>query len=240
MYWCWIILTITIIIYILRPQPQPHSPRTKYLFISGGYDSIFRLCQLVIMEQTPVQPIYLNIPKTDGVKVRRQNIPYEINSIKNSINELTKMGYGHLIYPIQYITKCKLSNSVIEACQRFYREGKFSRVITQYTYMIQISLQMNKIIESGVLCSRNGAIWQAVGPIINKETQMIDLNKIRHRDDLVFRNLKFPLCGMTKNQMLHIAKENGFCNILHMTISCWFPVNGKPCNKCIMCRERII
>ncbi len=40
--------------------------------------------------------------------------------------------------------------------------------------------------------------------------------------------------------MLNIAKKGGYEDVLGMTWSCWYPVNGKPCGRCIMCHERII
>ena len=57
---------------------------------------------------------------------------------------------------------------------------------------------------------------------------------------MIFRNLKFPLCGNTKQQMLIYAKKNGFEHILKKTISCWFPdSHGNPCGRCNMCKGRI-
>jgi len=38
--------------------------------------------------------------------------------------------------------------------------------------------------------------------------------------------------------MKQIAIENNFIDILRMTWSCWYPIDGKPCNKCSMCKHR--
>ena len=35
-----------------------------------------------------------------------------------------------------------------------------------------------------------------------------------------------------------LLKSNKKHNILNLTWSCWYPRNGKPCGRCIMCRER--
>ena len=53
-------------------------------------------------------------------------------------------------------------------------------------------------------------------------------------------NLRFPTVFISKSDMLTIANRNGYDDILKLTWSCWFPKNGKPCNKCIMCRQRVI
>lgn len=220
-----------------------------YLFISGGYDSIFRLCQLVLVDKMSVQPIYINIKETDGYSnttgysVRRRNVRYEISSIHAAISKLTHMGYGHLIHPVQTITSCKLSEPVLRAGRQFARDGKFARPITQYIYMAQISLIMKKKIETGVLCSDGGAMWKTIGNIIDPRTKMIDMKKITTPQsfELIFRNMRFPLCGTSKKEMLQIAINHRFDDILHGTISCWSPdKNGNPCKKCNMCKERII
>jgi hypothetical protein len=242
MYLCQIVLALIVILYILKQTPIKHDPRTVYLFITGGYDSIFRLCQ-VAMSRTPIQGIYLNLPNVDGTSGHRRNTKFEMGSIINAVKELRKMGYGQYIYPTQIITSVKLSPKVRNVCYNFYKTGLWSRPVTQYVYMMEISLQMNKIIETGVLCDPNAAIHATIGKYINPKTQMVDLEKIKRGGDLdliIFRNLRFPLCGTSKQSMLTYAQNNGFAHILRKTISCWYPDNrGNPCGKCEMCRERI-
>ena len=45
---------------------------------------------------------------------------------------------------------------------------------------------------------------------------------------------------LSKKNMYDIANKNGYHVFLEKTWSCWYPVNGKPCGRCVMCRERII
>ena len=53
--------------------------------------------------------------------------------------------------------------------------------------------------------------------------------------------VNFPLFGITKEEMFEHAKKHNFDKILKLTWSCWFPkVDGTPCGKCPMCRERVI
>ena len=46
--------------------------------------------------------------------------------------------------------------------------------------------------------------------------------------------------GLSKENMLSIAKKNKYDDVLKLTWSCWFPQNGKPCGKCDMCVHRVI
>lgn len=242
MYWCYIILALIIIFYILKPIPEIRNPRTIYIFVTGGYDSIFRMCQLA-MSHTPVQGIYLNLPNVDGTLHHRRNAKQEMSAIHAVVKELRRMGYGQYIYPIQVVTELKLSNLVRNTCHRFYKSGRWTRPVTQYVYMMELSLQMNKIIETGVLCDPDAVVYKTIGKYINPRTKMLDIDQVATAGDfelMIFRNLKFPLCGNTKQQMLIYAKKNGFEHILKKTISCWFPDSrGNPCGRCNMCKGRI-
>jgi 7-cyano-7-deazaguanine synthase in queuosine biosynthesis len=224
-------------------MPLLRNPQIVYIFLTGGYDSVFRLCQLA-MSHTPVQGIYLNLANVDGIENHRTNATYEMTAIETAVIELRKMGYGQYVYPVHLITSVKLSPKVRKICYRFYKSGKWARPVTQYVYMIEVSMQLNKIIETGVLCDKSAVIHKTIGKYIDPKTQMINTEKIIADGKstlLIFRNLRFPLCGNTKHQMLMYAKKNGFAHILKKTISCWYPGrNGKPCGNCNMCKERII
>ena len=55
----------------------------------------------------------------------------------------------------------------------------------------------------------------------------------------LFRYFIFPTLHITKVDMLHIAKENGFYDILNMSWFCHTPYNNKPCGMCKPCKLAI-
>ena len=67
---------------------------TTYLFFTGGYDSTYRLCELLIKEKNAVQPIYISDPYIDNYtnnKTRRRNNSNETNSQEKIIVKIKKM-----------------------------------------------------------------------------------------------------------------------------------------------------
>jgi hypothetical protein len=56
----------------------------------------------------------------------------------------------------------------------------------------------------------------------------------------VFRNLRFPVSDLRKEDMHEIANGAGFAEILKNTFSCWHPKGGKPCGECFNCKERYL
>ena len=64
-----------------------------------------------------------------------------------------------------------------------------------------------------------------------------EYNKI---NSSLYERFNFPCVHLTKREILQIAKQESFDDLLYLTFSCWFPVDGKHCGKCDMCSHRII
>ena len=65
----------------------------------------------------------------------------------------------------------------------------------------------------------------------------------------IFKNLRFPIINMTKEEMLKDSKNKKFDDVLYKTWSCWYPIGWRPdqneklrepCGICPMCKQRII
>ena len=60
-----------------------------YVFWTGGYDSTFRICQLLVRYKTAVQPVYITDKYIDNHKensTRRKNHINETNSNNSNWN----------------------------------------------------------------------------------------------------------------------------------------------------------
>jgi hypothetical protein len=247
--WTFVIIAFIIIVYILKtnqhtfeePQDYYFNPNCVNLFWTGGYDSTFRLLQLVLIENKCVNPIYLNFDGLDGINIRRKNVQYELNAMEKIINELNVMGYGKLVNPLTIVTHVELDCKVSASTAQLYNDGHLRRPVSQYAHMVQFSLDQNIIIEEGAEKSNHSTSYKMITPYLNKN-KMLDINKIRHRPELyVIRNLRFPIIDLTKKDMLNIAKKHNFDHILNFTKSCWHPSKtGAPCMLCSMCKDRII
>lgn len=214
------------------------NPRCVNLFWTGGYDSTFRLLQIVIIEKKCVNPIYLNFNGLDGYGYRRRNVNFELLTMNRIINELINLGYGSQIMPLKIINRTTLSKNVIDSCQVLYNNGYLKRPISQYAYMIQVSLDYNTIIEECAEKSDYATSYNMLRDKLNDDKLLI-IDKVINTPLYVIRNLRFPIIDLTKKDMLDIAKKHNFDYILKWTKSCWWPnANGIPCRRCIMCINR--
>jgi 7-cyano-7-deazaguanine synthase in queuosine biosynthesis len=237
---CLVLVAILLIFYITKQTGPVFNPRCVALYWTGGFDSSFRLLQLILIEKKCVSPIYLNFDGLDGTYIRRKNVNFEIKTMKKIINEIHKIGYGHLIMPLTVVTKITLSPEVLNATHKLHKKGFLRRAISQYAHMMQYSLDKNMIIEEGAENSEHSTSNKMVKPYLRKDG-LLDLSKVKGTPLYAIRNMKFPIINLTKKDMFNIAKKHKFDYILQWTKSCWYPSNkGSPCGNCMMCKDRII
>lgn len=231
---------------ILKPVP---------LFWTGGYDSTYRLCELLLIEKREVQPIYIsaNIDNDPGESTCRHNHIQEkaaMAKIRSTI--LSEYpGVNSKFMPTMVISKVVLSETYKSAMLELYKQNLVRRPTCQYgalAYIAQKLTRMNKYAPAEI-CVENeptSKMHRTIYPFIFKFRirKKATLNFIRSFNLLkgihIFNSINFSTIYKSKSTMLDIAKKNNFENILNLTWSCWYPVNNKPCRKCIMCQERII
>ena len=232
-------------------QVLSYPPNTRFLFWTGGYDSTFRLGQ-ILHTRDSVLPIYINDPKMDGDNVARKNRSQELAAMSNILQLLYKIdpSYRSRIYPILVIHHIPISSAIRTNMYHLYRKGLNRRPITQYAAMAELSLLLNKRIEVGVENSDHSAMRRMIRAdlvpdsrrpsILVLDTRSKALKERRNPEVIIFRNLDYPIIEYTKEAMLEEAKRGGYDTILRNSWSCWFPVNGRACGKCAMCSERIL
>lgn len=242
-----LILILIILIYIRFNGTQREKENIVYLFWTGGYDSTFRLCQALIDENKIVQPIYIsdiidNLPQNTTRRMNKKNEYDAMNKVIKTLH--SKYPYiKNSLRPLMDIKKINIDNNIAHHMKILKSQGRVRRAVCQYGAMSQVTKNMGKNIE---ICVENEP-----GSMLNKtmKGQMKCNGKVCYlKDNLeknnksleIFRRFVFSTIKYTKEDMLEIAKEGGYEDILKLTWSCWYPRNGKPCGRCIMCRERII
>ena len=156
-----------------------------------------------------------------------------------------------------------LSQQVKKSMKQLYDLGYMRRPICQYAFLAQFSLQLKKKISVSVEYAPNKSkMFQTVFPYLtvngnevveeeeeeegedknNEKTIHFD-NKQRTKYLQIFKYFDFPIIHFSKNNMLQMAKNHKFDDMLKHSWTCWYPVknqygNYEPCNKCIMCKQR--
>jgi len=224
--------------------------KIHHIYWTGGFDSTYRLCEMLIIEKKKVQPIYVSLPldndcvteeKCDKVWVRR-NRKEERTAMKNVI-ELLHQQFPYtkktLLPTIEIKKEIADSDFNMKFEEEFYKHNLWPRKRKkhQYLFLAKFAYYHKKYIDIGVLGIHKSSIF---GQYL--------LNNLEERDNNLYLKdinhplgyLNFPLYGRSKQELLKKSKTYKFDTMLNVSWSCWFPVKGKPCKKCPMCRERIV
>ena len=246
-----ILILIIIIIYLLFKKNNSienfsnNNNNIVYLFCTGGYDYTFRLCNLVIDQKKTVIPIYITDKDLDNPNgtYKRKNKKNEIdamNKIRDNIN--SQFPYTKsLIKETIYIDKVNINDDIKKSMMNLYNSKKNHRPMSQYGGLAQITFDMNKKIEIAVENDSHSTMRKMVlKDLIKDGDYYIIKNEPSDPNLKIFKNFHYPTINITKEEMLNIAKKNNYDNILNITWSCWFPIDGKACGNLPMCNSRII
>lgn len=233
--------------YQIRNVPKD----TTLLFWTGGFDSTFRLCQLVLMDRKPVQPIYIlsTIDNNSSIdRFKRKSSKQELEAIKK-ITSILRTNYSvsnELLKDIILIDDrreidrgIEYDRTVKECMEQLYKQGRVRRPVCQYGAFSQISLSTDRTIEVAVEKDPHHSIMYNTIVLYLDSLHRLDITKLIEPSDRclsIFRLLSFPTIDLSKKEMLELSKENGFDNILKQTWTCWYPVNDRSCNRCAMCQ----
>ena len=181
------------------------------LLWTGGWDSTFRLLQLLFIEEKAVKPHYI---------VKYQECTgKEIDTIHNIIRLISRQypEKKELLLPIHYISVGEI------------KENK--RITDEYKEIIKTK-KLNRQYENFArYCEQLGLSSMELG-ILSNETFEEFIS-----DTVIFKYFEFPLLGYTKKEMAAIAEKNGWNELMKMTWFCRRPVNGHPCGLCGPCTD---
>lgn len=201
------------------------------LLWTGGWDSTFRLLNLVLNHKRIVQPYYL-------ISSERQSSQVEVETMDK---------LKHLLFSQYPETRHLLLPTIYRAVDSILPHEKISRQFTalkataflgsQYDFIARFAHESN-LCNLELSVHRDDHAQKFLAPyVIN------DNNIYRLRDDpsfpelSIFRYFHFPILDLTKRDMERLAKKHGFLNLLNQTVFCHNPrASGKPCGYCNPCR----
>ena len=206
---------------------------TKLLW-TGGWDSTFRLLQLVLTEKQPVQPIYIINPD-------RESALAEIRAMKNIRRRLVAR------HP-EVADRLRLSKSVglldfepADKHQRSYQRILQNQYLgTQYVWLASYceAMELNDVELSIHRDDKAHRILEPYVSIIGRHGgYRVDEKHWKTDEYNLFRFFRFPVFDYTKTWMREIAAAQGFDDLMKLTWFCHTPSRGQRacgiCNPCI-------
>ena len=212
------------------------------LFWSGGWDSTFRLLQLLLVKKLQVQPFYIIDPG-------RKSIINELNAIQKICSEINRLypENRELLLPVKYFALFNIkankriseSHSAIQKKQRMGIQYEWlARFCNQQNITdMEISLELRTKNEDNIVIN-------ACGNFLTEEQRSYGkVFKVSHEAKgtnihNLFGKMIFPVIDLTKKQMHETAQKNGFSELMNYTWFCHTPANkNHACGKCQPCRS---
>lgn len=202
------------------------------LLWTSGWDSTYRLLDLVLRERREVQPYYVIDRDRPSSKIELE----AQERIRAALQQKDSRAAA-LVRPIIVVDRHELPEDagVAEALQRLKQR---SYIGYQYDFLAKLAAahglqglelsvhrddKLVKHLDGHV--EQVGGIWQIAA---GAPEELGPLNYFR-----------FPLLTMTKLEMREGAEQGGFLDLMQLTWFCHYPVDGQPCGSCNPCRATV-
>ena len=200
------------------------------LFWSGGWDSTFRLLQLLLIERTKVQPHYM-VWSGDTVGETVEAMLKIRSQLFSDYPETKK-----LLLPINYFDSkgIKPNKKISDA---FNKLEENNRVGAQHK-KLALFCEQNNYHNSEQGTEKDSHSHQLLKDYLTD--YRIEKEKAPKLYYDLFKYFRFPLIEWSKKEMDDFAIEQGWQDIMYMTWFCRRPKNGRPCGFCGNCTDTLI
>ncbi len=198
---------------------------------TGGFDSTFRLLQLLLVENKRTQPFYI-------IDENRKSTEFELKAM-NSIREKLPLKTKPLLLPTILSYKKEIQPNPIITQQFESMKSKF-RLGTQYDWLARYADQNG--LKDLELCFEKTVPPIAFdrwfySEIFGEGHQCQIKSDLTYEEMRIFKYFRFPIAHLTKVEMEEISIKNNFFEILKLSWFCHTPKkNGKPCETCQPCK----
>lgn len=212
------------------------------LLWTGGWDSTFRLLQLLCTTHAPIRPLYL-------VDDERASAPQELATmrrIRRALRDHVPNGADRLL-PTAYgsFRGTTIAPTVRADWRALSRQGY--RLGIQYpilaTYAAEHDIEDLELSIEARDASQEGSIASLLAPnVVRASSPGGPTWRLPDSVDgplRMFRRFTFPLLHHTKREMEREADGFGLASVLYDTWFCLTPVFGRPCGRCHPCRVAV-
>lgn len=211
------------------------------LYWTGGFDSTFRLLSLLVVEEATVQSYYI-------IDSSRSSTIHELKAmeiIKGKVIKKFPKTKSLFLSPILY-----LKNDILLDPQmsRYYKNIKSNLYISpQYEWLASFAHQfgisemeycMEKIehVPDYENHYRSILLPELEGTMHDCKLRNNPINE----NNCLFKNFRFPVVHLTKDDMRSLSEEFDFYDIIRDAWFCHRPTTqDKPCGICVPCKVRI-
>jgi len=218
---------------------QPKNPDAVNLFWTGGWDSTFRVRQLILSEKKEVHPYYIidHLRKSAGVEVYTMGILKEL--IQENFPQSEHLLHPTFYYNLEYIEPDSKTTGAWDRLNTHFHVGTQYDWLQRFRKQFELdSIEVALFKDANVSTSPSFRQWYNAFLTDDRFPESPHQKEIITDLSVLFERFNFPLMSMVKTEMLEIAQQKGWMPVMKNTLFCHRPsVNIKPCGICIPCRQ---
>ncbi len=216
---------------------EPHRDNALYpsgrkIFWTGGWDSTFRVVDLVLHEGQTVLPFYV-------IDEGRQSLTQEIDTLFHIHNLVSEQAHRGSLLPIVFFRadQAQRDNELREKFQALQRKRGIGE---QYVWLAEITKEHG--LDGIEMCVQHNEDFFFLAGSRNPGTEGYGATPLRpglpeDSPESLFNLFSFPTLGISKREMAALAAERGFTKVLEHSWFCHMPTrSGNPCGFCVPCR----
>jgi hypothetical protein len=198
------------------------------LLWTGGWDSTFRLLQLLLVEQRSVEPYYV-------VEGARRASSAEQGAMRN-IRELLRTSRPEAAARLQETIEVPLDQIAADAqiFSHYEKALHFGFIGGQYEWLARMCAQRG-IADMELAIHLDDKARKQLAELVDGSRRQLDSRFAGDPRYELFKYFRFPVFDMTKQEMRDAARKNGFEEFMALTWFCHRPRAGQPCGVCNPC-----
>ncbi|WP_231363030.1 MULTISPECIES: hypothetical protein [Thioalkalivibrio] len=220
------------------PQPDGSSsgsPPPRRIFWTGGWDSTFRVLDLVLHYGETVEPWYVR-------DENRQSIGQELAVMDRLRLAINERATGGRLLALQVLhAAAARPDPVLQ--KKFEKLQETRGIGPQYIWLAELVRQ--NALEGIEVCVQHNEDFYFLDPRLNSGIREYKREPVRpyldeEAPESLFNLFSFPTLHIGKAEMREHARDHGFLDLLEQTWFCHMPTRaGQPCGFCVPCRMTI-
>jgi hypothetical protein len=217
-----------------RADPQCNIACVDLLW-TGGWDSTFRLLQLLLLHRVRVRPHYLEDPTRASTQIELRTM----SRIRERLLGAYPRAAGLLLEPRIVPMGDIAADPEIDDALRTVRRRSF--IGSQYAWLPAYCRQ-NAIADIELGVHVDDKVQALLQPFVEEFEHAAGFRSVRvaaaHAGSAqfaLFRYFSFPLFGIDKLGIDRQARDEGWDAFMDMTWFCHSPSRGRPCGICAPC-----
>lgn len=214
----------------LMPRKPEHGAPAHVLW-TGGWDSTFRVLELLVTSEREVVPHYVVDTERVSTITELQAMERIVGRVKSDYPDAAARLRPHVL---------RLKSDIPPDAQvesRYLELRKLIDLGTQYSWLRRYADSLPGVaLELGVIRS-GGKASTLLRPHLVSENGVTRIKPEAPDAFQLFAPFEFPIAHRSKTDMGEEAERLGVLDLMMLTWFCHSPRKGRPCGVCVPCRD---